>query len=297
MACERTGSERAMAAENARNIVAVLVAMGALVLNDTLVKLVAARLPIGEIIFIRGGIATAVISLIAWQQGAHLPWRQLCERFVVLRLVGEVGAMFFFLSALFRMPIGTVTAIMQAIPLAVTAGAALFFAEPVGWRRWLATAIGFLGVLVIIRPGAADFNVWALSAVAAIAFVTLRDLATRRIEGHIPSLSITIPTAAAASLFGLALWPVEHWSAPTLGEVVMLGGAALLILVAYFLMIVAMRGGEVAVVAPFRYSIVLWALAAGFVVWGEVPDAPALAGTALVIAAGLYTFWRERARD
>jgi drug/metabolite transporter (DMT)-like permease len=99
------------------------------------------------------------------------------------------------------------------------------------------------------------------------------------------------------SLLGLALWPFESWHVPSWQQLSMLTGAALLLLVAYFLMIVAMRGGELAVIAPFRYSIVLWALTSGFVVWGEVPDAAALAGTIMVIVAGLYTFWRERLRS
>jgi len=283
------------AAGNGRGILAILVAMAALVVNDVLIKLVARDLATGEIIAIRGGFATLIIVLIAWRQGALPNRRLLRERVISYRLVGEIGSTALFLSALFHMPIGLVTAIMQVVPLAVTAGAAAFLGERVGWRRWIAAGAGFVGVLAIIRPGTVAFTPWALVAIAAVVFVALRDLATRRIPADIASLQVTVLTAASVTLLGLAMSPLEVWVVPTGLQLAKLAGASVLLLSAYFLMIVAMRVAEVSVVAPFRYSIVIWALAMGYVVWGEVPDMAAIMGTTLVTGAGLYVFWRERA--
>lgn len=291
-AAEDTSSSQA--AENARGIAAMVVAMACLIGNDSLIKLVSDTLPTGEIIFVRGVIATVLISLVAWHQGAFTNWRALRTPQIPMRIVGEVGATALFLTALFHMPIGTVTAVMQVVPLAVTAGSAIVLGEFVGWRRWMATFAGFIGVLLIIQPGTDNFNSWALLAVAAVFFVALRDLATRTIDRAIPTLLITALTAVSVTCLGLAMGIVETWSMPTATNFTMLTGAAVLLLCAYFLVIVAMRSGEIGAIAPFRYSIVVFALIAGFVIWGEIPDSLAAAGIVFVILAGLYTFMRER---
>jgi S-adenosylmethionine uptake transporter len=211
-----------------------------------------------------------------------------------LRNIGEIGSTFFFLFALFHMPIATATAILQLMPLAMTAGAAIFLAEPVGWRRWLAALVGLLGVMIVIRPGSDAFNAYSLLALSAVAFSVLRDLSTRRIGHQVPAIllvtisAFTVTTAAA----GFAL--VEDWVVPTTQSLLLLLCSAVFLLGGYYFMVHAMRYGEVAVVSPFRYSVIIWAVLAGILIWGEWPDAPALIGTGVVVAAGLYTFMRER---
>jgi drug/metabolite transporter (DMT)-like permease len=211
-----------------------------------------------------------------------------------LRNVGEVGSTLLYLTALFHMPIADTTAILQFVPLAITAGAALFLGEPVGWRRWLATGVGFVGVLIIIRPGTAAFNGWSLIALASVAAIVLRDLSTRRIGRGVPTVFLTFLSSLSVTVVASGFALTETWVWPTSKVLAMIAGAALFLLAGYYSIIEAMRRGEVAVVAPFRYSVIIWAIIAGYLLFGEQPDPMALAGTGLVMAAGLYTFFRER---
>jgi drug/metabolite transporter (DMT)-like permease len=276
-------------------IAAVITSQAVFTVNDALMKLAAQTLPGGQAIFVRGvcTIVIATVLVIAFGGLSRLPPRQSWP-LIGLRNVGEVGATLLYLTALFHMPIAEATAILQVLPLAITAGAAVFLGEAVGWRRWLATAVGFVGVLVIIRPGTAAFNVWSLVALASVAAIVLRDLTTRRIDRGVPTVLLTflssLSVTAAASTFALT----EDWRMPTREELAMIAGAAVFLIGGYYTIIEAMRRGEVAVVAPFRYSVILWAIVAGLVIFDERPDPLALAGTAIVMAAGLYTFFRER---
>lgn len=215
-------------------------------------------------------------------------------RLLVLRNIGEIGATFLFLIALFRMPIATTTAILQAVPLVITASAALFLGERVGWRRWLATVAGLLGMLVIIRPGGDAFNVWSISAVLSVGFAVLRDLSTRRIGRHVPAILLVLLSAVTVMVAASGSVLVETWVLPTPRALVLILGSATFLIGGYYMMVDAMRYGEVAIVAPFRYCAILWAILAGLIVWGERPDGIALLGTGLVVAAGLYTLMRER---
>ncbi len=268
--------------------------MAGFIFNDAFVKLASADLPTGEILFFRGLFALSMLSLIGFATGNLSGLTGIRHRVVGWRLVGEVGATVFYLTALFHMPIANATMILQAVPLLVTAAAAIFLGDRVGWRRWIAVGAGFLGVALIVRPGPEGFDIWVLSALAAICFITLRDLATRRMPAKLTTFHVTFATTTAVALLGLAMSPFEDWSAPTSRHLMLLAAAAVFILIGYFFIIAAIRIADMAVVAPFRYSIVLWALVIGFVVWGDVPDALTLIGTAIVIATGVYTFHRER---
>ena len=263
--------------------------------NDALMKLASRELPGGQAIFIRGLFTILLASVLAVSLGGFRMWPARREwPLIGLRNIGEVGATLLYLTALFNMPIADATAILQFLPLAITAGAALFLGEPVGWRRWLATVVGFIGVLIIIRPGTPAFNGWSLVALASVAAIVLRDLTTRRIDRAVPTLFLTFASSltvtAAASGFAF----VETWHVPGPKALAMTATAALFVLAGYAAIIEAMRRGEVAVVAPFRYSVIVWAIIAGLVLFGEEPDPMALVGTGVVIAAGLYTFFRER---
>ena len=282
-------------ASNLRAIAAMLAGQASFTFNDALIKLAAEGLPGGQAIFLRGVMAILVSLSICLALGAFklAPLRGR-GRILTLRNIGEIGSTFFFLFALFHMPIATATAILQLTPLAITAAAAIFLAEPVGWRRWLAALVGFFGVMVVIRPGSDAFNVFSLLALAGVAFSVLRDLSTRRISTEVPAIllvtisAFTVTTAAA----GFAL--VETWVMPTPKGLLILLCSAVFLLCGYYFMVHAMRHGEVAVVAPFRYSVIIWAVLAGVVLWGEWPDMYTLVGTLIVVAAGLYTFMRER---
>lgn len=282
-------------ASNVRAIVAMVVSQAVFTVNDALMKLAARDLPGGEAIFIRGLFTILLAGVLAVALGGFRvsPPRRDWPK-IALRNVGEIGATLLYLTALFNMPIADCTAILQFLPLAITAGAALFLGEPVGWRRWLATGVGFVGVLVIIRPGTAAFNAWSLVALAAVVSIVLRDLTTRRIDRAVPTVLLTFLSSLTVTVAAAGLSMVETWRMPAPGTVGLIGGAAVFLLGGYYFVIEAMRYGEVAVVSPFRYSVILWAIIAGLAVFGEWPDPVALAGTAIVIGAGLYTFFRER---
>ena len=279
--------------DNLRGILAMLAAMGSLIVNDCFVKLAAAGLPTGETIFLRGVFTTLLgAGLIAATIG--LSSLRLAGRpRMPLRAGADVVATILYLMALTRMPIADATALLQFTPLAITAGAALFLGAPVGWRRWLATLVGLAGVLVIVRPGGQGFNPYAALALVAIAFVAARDLLTRGLGSDVPTIVVATVSAAAvtAGSLLLALW--EAWTWPSPAALLMLLCAGLGLLGGNYWIVVAMRWGDIATVAPFRYSVILWAVAAGFVVWGELPDLATWIGIAIVTCAGLYTLVRE----
>ena len=272
-------------------------AMAAFTLNDTITKSVSAELNIGEIIVVRGLFAMALIAAFAAWRGALRPLRTLFIRPVGMRIIGEIGGTLTFLAAITHMPLANAAAIFQALPLVITLGAALIFGEPVGWRRWLAIGIGFIGVLVIVRPGTAGFNEFSLLALASVAFCTVRDLATRRIPKEIPSLFIALLTTFTVSAGGAAImYPLGGWTPPSGRVVGMLAVAAVLLLIGYQCIISALRTGDISAVAPFRYTALLWAMLLGYLVFGDRPDIFMLVGAGIIVLSGLYTFYRERVR-
>jgi drug/metabolite transporter (DMT)-like permease len=288
---------------NARGILAMNVAMCAFVVNDSLVKALTAGLPLGEIMFARGLVATTgLVALCLWT-GDFVAWPRLANRMVAFRLVGEIGATLFFLTGLMRLPIGITSAIFQVTPLAVAAGAAIFLGERVGWRRWTAILVGFAGVMIIIRPGPEGFDTSALLILGSVGFVVLRDLATARMPPTIPTFLAALSTSVVVTVVALLLIPFEPalsrqpvWRPITLAEFGLVAGAGVSLLVGYVLLTVAMRTGEMATVAPFRYSLLIWAFLIGIVFFGERPDALTLVGAAIVVGTGLYTVQRERVR-
>ena len=291
-----TGATAATAsATNLRAIIAMVLSQAVFTVNDAAMKLAAQKLPGGEAIFIRGLFTIVFARALALALGGFRTWPPAADwPRIALRNVGEIGATLLFLTALFHMPIAETTAILQVLPLAITAGAALFLGEPVGWRRWLATGVGFIGVLIIIRPGTSAFNPWSLVALASVACIVLRDLTTRRIDPAVPTVLLTFLSSLTVTVAASGLALVETWIWPDPRTVALIGAAALFLLGGYYFVIEAMRHGEVAVVSPFRYSVIVWAIAAGLLVFDEQPDPVAIAGTAVVMAAGLYTFFRER---
>lgn len=286
----------ATARGNVTGILAMLAAMAFFLTNDTCAKLASAELPQGQVIAMRGLMATGLIAAWAGFTGAfrHVPL--LIHPLLAWRTLGEVGGTIFYLAALFHMPIANATAILQALPLLMTVLGGLLLKEPVGWRRWLAAIVGFAGVILIIRPGPAGFDAWSIAALISVGFVALRDLATRRMPPALPGLLISLVASGAVTLTGFAMGLLEDWQPITAPSFAALAGAAVFIVAGYLMIILAMRSGELAVVSPFRYSIILWAIIAGVLVWGDLPDPVAMLGIAIVAGSGIYTFHRERRR-
>jgi drug/metabolite transporter (DMT)-like permease len=284
-----------MLSDNARGALFMSVGMAAFVLNDTLMKLVSGDLPLFQAIFMRGVLTTLAFVLIAWRMGAlRLPELNGDRRLVAIRVFAECGATFFFLTALFNMPLATLTAILQVAPLTITLAGALFLREPVGWKRLLAILIGFLGVLLIVKPGADGFDLHALYALTAVGFVTLRDLVTRRMPRTVPSMLVALATAGGVTVFAAFGTLTEDWVRPAQTSWYFLAGAVVCVLMGYLMNIVAMRVGELGAVSPFRYTGLVWALLLGLLVFGDWPGRLTMVGAALIVGTGIFTLYREQ---
>jgi drug/metabolite transporter (DMT)-like permease len=280
---------------NLRGAMFMSISMVGFTVNDSLTKAASASMNMGQVMLLRGLFATVLILLLAWSQGALRNPRQALHPLVALRSAGEALATITFLIALAHIPLATTSAVLQALPLAVTMGAAIAFGEEVRWRRWAAIAVGFTGVLIIVRPGNDGFNAYALWALASVGFCTVRDLATKRLPESIPSLLVSSVTAALVMVCGAFLvGPMGGWSPVSMQLLGLLALAAVLLLVGYQCIIIAMRIAEISYVAPFRYTALLWAILLGYLVFGDVPDGPMILGATIVVASGLYTLYRER---
>ena len=283
---------------NTLGAIFMMLSMAGFVLNDTFMKLVAGDLGFYQAILIRGTFASILMAGLCWWMDGFKTdigiWNALKHPMVIWRTVGEVGGTFFFLTALFNMPIANVTAVLQLLPLTITLAAALFLGETVGWRRYGAIIVGFLGVLLIIRPGTDGFSVFSIYAVIATFFITLRDMATRKLPRSIPSLLVSMVAATVITLMGAVGSVFEPWAVVTQLHIVYLFSAASILMVGYIFSILTMRNGDVSFIAPFRYSILIWALFLGYFVFGEIPDQLALIGACIVVGSGLFTFYRER---
>lgn len=274
------------------------VSMAGFTLSDAISKFMFDFIGMGQLMLVRGLIASTLVGLLAWSRGAYARPGALFHPMVLLRVFGESAATLTFFVGLDAMPLPNVSAIMQALPLAVTAGAALVFAEPVGWRRWSAIAIGFAGVLLIVRPGSEGFNTASLWVLACVFFCVVRDLATKRVPEDIPSLAVSSTTAVSVTAIGASMLAISgDWSPMEPAHVGLIAIAAVLLLVGYQFVILAMRSGEISFVAPYRYTALLWALALGWLVFDDVPETLTLAGSAIVVFSGLYMLWRERRID
>ncbi|WP_420857341.1 DMT family transporter [Marivivens marinus] len=273
----------------------MMLSMAAFTVNDTFMKAAAAHVPFYQAITLRGvGISIGLITLALWrgQLRVNLPRRDWGR--IGLRTAAEIVGTLLFLTALVHMPLANLSAILQSLPLTVTLAAAIFLGEPVGWRRMTAIGVGFLGVLLIVRPGTEGFTIYSVLGVGAVLAVTVRDLAARRLSAGVPSLMVAVVAALGVTAFGIIGGLSEDWVPVDGAGGLMLGGAALCLMVGYVASVSAMRIGEIAIVAPFRYSSLLVALVLGFLVFGDWPAWPTLLGAAILVGTGLYTFHRER---
>ncbi|WP_212525669.1 DMT family transporter [Actibacterium sp. MT2.3-13A] len=281
--------------DNLRAILLMVAAMAGFALEDMFIKHVSATLPIGQILLVLGTGGAVIFAALALRQGARLISRDLFTRPVLLRNAGEVIGTMGFVLAIAMTPLSSASAILQATPLAVTLGAALFLGEQVGWRRWSAIGIGFFGVLMVIRPGLSGFEPASLFAVQAVVGLALRDLATRATPRNVTTMQLSTYGFATLVPLGAVLLAVSPETLqPIPGPTALrLAGALGFGVTSYYAIVAAMRMGEVSVVTPFRYARLVFALIIGTLVFGEHPDAWTLAGAALIIGSGLYTFARE----
>lgn len=274
----------------------MVAAMALFAVEDMFLKLAAADLPVGMVIFVAGAFGAPVFVAMARTEGRRTFTRAALHPMVLARNGGEMVATFAYINALAVVPLSTVSAVLQALPLAVTLGAALFLRETVGWRRWTAIAVGFAGVMVVIRPGLDGFRPEALWVLVTVAGLALRDLATRAIPRDCSAAQVSAWGLLSVAALGAVMMVPGGAVMPDAMQAATLFGAVMFGTVGYWLVVSASRTGEVAVVAPFRYTRLVFAIAIGWTVFAETPDAPMLAGAAMIIGSGLYALARERAR-
>jgi drug/metabolite transporter (DMT)-like permease len=284
--------------DNVFGAILMAVSMLSFISNDALMKFLLQTISVEQGIFMRGLVSVPLLALIAYLRKSlfvRIDWRN--WRVILTRAFAELAATMAFLTALSHMPLANITAILQALPLTVTMFTAIFFGEQVGWRRWSAILAGFIGVLIIIRPGGDGFNEYAVLAIVAVACVTVRDAITRRLDRSVPSLFVAFISAIPIFIYGGVATATTGWtivSGAIIGIVVV---AAIAITCGYLFAVMAMRNGEISFVAPFRYTGMIWAILFGFLLFGDLPDAATILGTMIVIGMGVYAFHRERIRQ
>lgn len=281
--------------DNLRGAALMTLAMLGFAIEDMLIKLMADALPTWQIIGVMGVGGAVVFAGLTLARGQALFPRAILSRVILLRSLGELIGTVGFVTAIALTPISSASAILQATPLMVTLGAALFLSEPVGWRRWSAILVGFCGVLLIIRPGMDAFDPLSLFAVLGVLGLAMRDLATRTVPRAISSFQLSflafltlIPAAGVLSLFS-----VRGVVSPSPGLWALIVVSIFMAVLAYYAIVAAMRVGEVSFVTPFRYSRMIFALFVGVLVFEESPDLPMLIGAAIIIGSGVYTVLRE----
>jgi len=270
--------------------------MAAFTINDTFMKDVTQTLPLYQAIALRGVVSVAGLGLLAATTGGfsyRLPRKD--GWLILLRSLADVASTLLFLTALLHMPLANLSAILQALPLAVTLAAALVYGDKIGWRRMTAILTGFVGVIIIIRPGTEGFDRYALLGLGSVVFVVVRDLSVRPLQGQVPSSLVAFGAALAVAVMGWIGTAAEGWQPMTAGQAGSILAAGLFLIVGYLSSVTAMRHGDIGLVAPFRYTSLLWAIGLGWLAFGNLPDGWTLLGAAIVVGAGIFMLMRERA--
>ena len=274
----------------------MILAMGAFALEDSFFKAATQLTSVSSALIAFGLMGLVIFASLSLRAG-EADWYPAClKRTMLIRSAFELMGRLFFGLALAHAPLSSTSAILQAAPIVVTLGAIFIFAEAVGWRRWIAMALGFLGVLVVIRPGFESFQITSLYALLATIGFAGRDLATRASPPAMSTAQLGSLGFAVLTVAGLLLSALEGTvpSLPTGQSLLLTAGAAIVGVLAYASLTRAMRAGDVGFVAPYRYTRLVFALLIAFTVFGERPDPLTLLGATIIVLAGLYSFSRAR---
>ncbi|MEW6454235.1 MAG: DMT family transporter [Pseudomonadota bacterium] len=281
---------------NRRGMIAMVGAMAAYSVSDALTKLASKTLPLGEVLAIRGIFTVLLIGtlLIALGQIRHL--RTAMTPLILTRSVFDALSSGCYVAALIHMRIAEVASVVMIAPLILTALSVIFYSENVGWRRWCAVVLGFVGVLFVVKPTPNAFNAWALVALVGTTLGASREILTRRIDTSMPTLVITFVSVTMLTVVGCAIGATEHWLAVGWREAIYLSVAACFFSLATYLTVLAFRDVVVSSVAPFRYTFLIFAGIAGYLAFRELPDGWSMFGAGLIVASGLYALHRETVR-
>lgn len=283
-------------AANRRGMTLMMAAMACYVLNDTLVKLTLQVFPPGQILTVRGLVASILVALAAGA-GASGIRQDLRQPLLLLRCGLEISTALASVLALLHASLPVVSALMMTAPLLIAISSMALRWEPPNAQRLLAVAGGFGGTLLILQPDTqadADGLSWALLCALSLA---ARDMVTRQLPASISSTTVTLVATVAVCMAGPALGLAWHetWGTLARREALALVGAAACSAMGNYALVAACRGTDLSVVIPFRYSIIVWSCLLGYLVWGDIPDLSTLAGIAVIAVAGLANLRAMRA--
>lgn len=270
--------------------------MASYTINDVLVKQILQTHPVGEVIFVRGVICTLLLGALALAFGHARQLRRTMSRMLAARSLCDGLSTAGFIAALAHMKLANIAAVLQIAPLIITALSVLLYREVVGWRRWTAIGVGFIGAVLVIKPIPSEFNVWAIVGAASAFAAAVREIQTRQIGRAMPVFVVAFWGTVGITLCGAVFAVAEDWRMFTAGELLQLLVAAVFVGGAIYLLALGFRDADLSVVAPFRYSYLLTSALGGYLMFREVPDGWTVAGAALIVGSGIYALHRESVR-
>ena len=284
---------------NLRGILFMTLSMGGFAVEDLFLKILSETVPVSQILIYVGISATVFLSVISVIKRIPVLRNDIySNKLFIIRSFADMMGAVLIMTSISLMPLSTVSSILQALPLFIIFGAVLIFKESVGWRRWSAVSFGFIGVILILKPGLSSFNPSSLIVLLAVACLALRDLVTRKISKDIHSITVSLYAFILTTVGGII-------SLPFFGKFIILTITQWFVVLtitlfgcfSYFMLVLATRKGDISVISPFRYSRLIFALVLAILVLNERPDNLTLFGAAIIVVAGYYTIWRERVLD
>ena len=283
-----------MISENTKGAFLISLAAACYVMSDIFMKFLSSEISMFQITYLRGLLVTFFLFSYCYMSEASFFIKEWRDRIVItIRSTLEVIMTYAFLAALFNMNVANANAILQLIPLIVLLGSFIFLRQSPKTYEWIAVLVGCFGAVIIIRPGASDFNFFTIHALVAVFCLSARDLLTVRLNKNIPSNVVAFYSALMLTVVSFLL----SEDTDLFGKVdnsLFIVYTAIFVSIGYIASVSAMRYGEVTFVSPFRYTALLWASVMGFIFFGEIPKSSTLFGGSLIILAGIFIFYKSK---
>ena len=287
---------------NGRGMLAITGASIIFVFSDALAKIATRSWPVAQYLTVRGVFAIAIAAALVVANGEVRNIGKIRHPLIIARSMLEAIVALCFITALSMMPLADLTSLLMLSPLVITVLAVLMFSEVVGWRRWSAIFAGFIGMVLVVQPGgaasAAPNYMFAVSlGLLSVLGVAARDIVTRRLNSDVPNVVVMLATSVGSCSAGLILSPIVPWQAFEWQPFLIAAGTSIMLTMGNFCMIIGCRGVDLSVVAPYRYSAVIWSISLGALVFGDLPNMLSIIGMCIIVASGIYTLHRERVRQ
>jgi drug/metabolite transporter (DMT)-like permease len=273
----------------------MLAAVFLFALSSAVGKWLVATYPVGEFLLIRSATTLLLLSPFIWRAGKAAFTNMPRPGLQIVRIVLSTAEIAMFFWAVIYMPLADTTTFYLAGPIFVTALSVLLLGERVGWRRWIAVLIGFCGVVIALRPSTASFTLPALIALAGSVAYALLMITTRMLRETNDTMLMTTQFLGVFA-FGVATAPLG-WVPPSAFDLLFMTGLGVSSMLSLFCVVRSLKLASASVVVPYQYTLILWSVLFGWSMFGELPDAYTIVGATIIVAAGLYIFWREQARD